>query len=163
MQSGPSLTQVGPNCFEVGPNSSQVAFKLSKNWFKLTPSSPKIASRLTYLTHAISFGKTMNLHVSIVPFWFKTVLFNAILVLNLSILHPSWVELARSWTKVVPNPTTLGPSRLGMKILNDFRGPKQALGPSQGARCGTKEAPRRRQGGTKEAPRMPQVTISAST
>ena len=40
-----------------------------------------------------------------------------------------------------------------MRILNDFWCSKGALGPSQGVRGGTKEAPRRHQGGTREAPR----------
>ncbi len=53
---------------------------------------------------------------------------------------------------MVPNPTTLGPSRLGMRILSEFRGPKQALGPSQECEAAT----RRRQGGTEAAPRMHQ-------
>ena len=39
-----------------------------------------------------------------------------------------------------------------MRILGDFRGPKQAPGPSQGVQGGTKEAPGRHRGGTEEAP-----------
>ena len=58
---------------------------------------------------------------------------------------PSWLKLARSWTKVVPNTTKLGPSWLGMTILSVMRASKQALGPSQGVRGGTKEAPKRHQ------------------
>ena len=65
------------------------------------------------------------------------------------------VKVARSWTKLVPNTTKLGPSRLGIRILNDFTGPTQALGPSQRVRGGTKEAPRRHRGGTRAAPRRP--------
>ena len=156
MQSGPSLLQVRSDSPEVGPNSSQVAVKLSKNWFKLTPSSPKIASRLTSLKPTNPNGKTMNFHVSTGPFWFKVMLFSAILVVSLPILHPSWVKLVRSWTKLVPNPITLGPCRLGMRILSHLRGPKQALGPSQGVQGGTREAPRRHRGGTKEAQRRHQ-------
>ena len=41
-----------------------------------------------------------------------------------------------------------------MRILDDRRGPKRGLGPSQGVRGGTGEAPRRHQGSTGEVPRM---------
>ena len=68
----------------------------------------------------------------------------------------SWFKLAQSWTKVDPNTTKLGPNWLGMGILYDSEGPKQALGPSQGVQGGTREAPRRHQGGTEEAPRRHQ-------
>ena len=64
-------------------------------------------------------------------------------------IAPSWLKLARNWTKFVPNTTKLGPSWLGMRILGDFRDQKQALGPSQGVRGGTREAPSRHQVGTK--------------
>ena len=64
-------------------------------------------------------------------------------------ITPRWLGLARSWTKLVPNTTKLGPSWLGMRILNDFRGSKPALGPSQGVRGGTRDAPRIHQGCTK--------------
>ena len=57
---------------------------------------------------------------------------------------------------MVPNATKVGTNWLGMRILGDFKGPKQALGPSQGVRGGTKEAPRRHQGATEEAPRRHQ-------
>ena len=43
-----------------------------------------------------------------------------------------------------------------MRILHDCRGPKQALGPSQGVQGGTEEAPGRHQGCTEEAPGMHQ-------
>ena len=54
---------------------------------------------------------------------------------------------------MVPNAAKLGTSWLGMTVLRGFRGPKQALGPSQGVQGGTKEAPGRHRGGTREAPR----------
>ena len=38
-----------------------------------------------------------------------------------------------------------------MRILGDFRGAKQALGPSQGVQGRTEEAPGRRRGSTEEA------------
>ena len=54
---------------------------------------------------------------------------------------------------MVPNASELEQTWLGMRIFNDCRGPKQALGPSHGVQGGTKEAPRRHQGGTEDAPR----------
>ena len=67
-------------------------------------------------------------------------------------MAPSWLKLARIWTKLVPNTTKLGPSWLGMKFFSDFGRSKQALGPSQGVRGATKDAPGMHQGGTKDAP-----------
>ena len=66
-------------------------------------------------------------------------------------MAPSWRKFALGWNRLVPNVPKLGPTWLVMRILNDFRGPKQALGPSQGVRGGTKAAPRRHQGGLSEA------------
>ena len=68
----------------------------------------------------------------------------------------SWFKLTRRWTKLVPDATKLGTSWLGMTVLRGFRGPKQALGPSQGVQGGTNEAPRMHQGCTRDAPRRHQ-------
>ena len=82
-------------------------------------------------------------------------------------LVPNWAKLDQvgiNRLQVRLSSSKVGPScgQFGIRILGDLRGPKQALGPSQGVQGRTKEAPRRHQGGTREAPRRHQGGTEAA-